>query len=244
MKSNRAVVLAAGLYAWIGLAGCAQTTVSPERESFGPRLPKPGVILVYKFAVNANEVREDQSFLQQAFDGAGTATPDERTAEIANEVAEAMADQLVDKIRELGLPAQHATRDSYVPSDALLITGRFVDIDEGNRTQRLVIGFGAGGSRVDTNVRIYARRNGSGYTTLAEFTVRADSGKMPGAAVTMGAGAAAQGTVTAGMAVANVAATGVKAYRSEIANMATRSADKAVEYLSDIFARQGWIAPH
>ncbi len=37
---------------------------------------------------------------------------------------------------------------------------------------------------------------------------------MPGAAVTMGAGAAAQGTVTASMAAANVAATGIKTFVS------------------------------
>src|SRR5207244_1639987 len=38
-------------------------------------------------------------------------------------------------------------------------------------------------------------------------------------------GAAAQGTVTAGMAAANVAATGIKGYRSQVAAMAKRTAD-------------------
>ncbi len=48
---------------------------------------------------------------------------------------------------------------------------------------------------------------------------------MPGAAVTMGAGAAAQGTVTASMAAANAAATGIKGYRSQLDAMAKRTTD-------------------
>jgi hypothetical protein len=59
----------------------------------------------------------------------------------------------------------------------------------------------------------------------------------------MGAGAAAQGGVTAGMAAANVAVGGVKAYRSDVERMAGRSADEAVAYLSEYFAKQGWISP-
>ena len=66
---------------------------------------------------------------------------------------------------------------------------------------------------------------------------------MPGAAVTMGAGAAAQGGATAGMAAANVAAGGVKGYRSQVDAMAGRSADRAAQYLSEFFAREGWIPP-
>jgi len=35
----------------------------------------------------------------------------------------------------------------------------------------------------------------------------------------------------------------VKAYRSDVERMAGQSADKAVQYLSQFFARQGWISP-
>lgn len=53
--------------------------------------------------------------------------------------------------------------------------------------------------------------------------------------------AAAQGGVTAGMAVANAAVSGVKTYKSDVAWMAAASGDQAVRYLSEFFARQGWI---
>ena len=64
-----------------------------------------------------------------------------------------------------------------------------------------------------------------------------------GALVTAGAGAAAQGGVTAGMAAANVGVGAVKSYRSAIGQMTARSAEQAVAYLSEFFSKQGWIAP-
>jgi hypothetical protein len=74
-----------------------------------------------------------------------------------------------------------------------------------------------------------------------EFKTHADSGDMPGAAVTMGAGAAAQGAATGGMVAANVAVSGFKIYRSEHEQMAARSAAQAVAYMSHVFAKEGWI---
>ena len=45
------------------------------------------------------------------------------------------------------------------------------------------------------------------------------------------------------MAAANVAATGFKGYRTQVDVMAKRTADRASDYLSRFFARQGWISP-
>jgi len=149
---------------------------------------------------------------------------------------------LVAGILELGLPAQRAYGRQPTSPDTLVLIGEFVNVDEGNRLHRLVIGFGAGGSYVDTRMQLMVPSAGS-YRVLSQFTTHADSGHMPGAAVTMGAGAAAQGGVTAGMAAANVAVGGVKAYRSDVERMAGRSADQAVAYLSEYFAKQGWISP-
>ena len=72
-----------------------------------------------------------------------------------------------------------------------------------------------------------ARSSGQ-YRRLLEFQTHADSGAMPGAALTMGAGRRRQRGE--GISV------GVEA-------MAGRSADRAVEYLSKFFADQGWISP-
>jgi spore maturation protein SpmB len=74
-----------------------------------------------------------------------------------------------------------------------------------------------------------------------EFATHADSGKLPGAATTLSAGAVAHGGVTVGMVVASAAVSGVKTYKSEVARMAAASGDQVVRYLSEFFTRQGWI---
>jgi hypothetical protein len=47
--------------------------------------------------------------------------------------------------------------------------------------------------------------------------------------------------MTAGVAAANVGVSGIKGYRSQVEQMTSRSADQAVAYLSQYFAKQGWI---
>jgi uncharacterized protein DUF4410 len=210
-----------GVVFLIAAAGCAKTTVKSQKEVFATGLPTPSVVLVYRFAVDTRDVTENQGFFQQAINSAGSTTEDQRTLEIARQVRQRLAEDFVAQINALGLPAQLATRDTYVPANALVIIGNFVDIDEGNRLRRLVIGFGAGGAQVDTQVRVLSP-SASGYRSLLEFTTHADSGHIPGPAATMGAGAAAQGAVTGGMVAANAAVTGVKAYRSEVERMAGR----------------------
>jgi hypothetical protein len=227
----------------IALAGCAQTTVQPEQETAMANLPAPLVVLVHKFGVNLNEVTETQGLYGRAIDAIERETMTQETKQLAQDVSNSLADELVKQINSMGLPAQRAGQDADVPPNALVITGYFVDIDAGNKARQLVIGFGAGQAHIDAQVQVLSPSEG-GYRTLLEFKTHADSGEMPGAAVTMGAGAAAQGGLTAGMAAANVAVGGVKAYRTAMGAMAGRTADKAAAYLSKFFASQGWISPN
>jgi hypothetical protein len=225
----------------VGVCGCAQTVVQPkyEQPTAGPVL-RPGRVLVYDFSVTAADVSENQGFFAAVRNSLSDSTENERVLAIAGEVRTRMAEELVAGIRDLGLPAQRAPRGTPLPPDAIAVAGLFLNVDEGNRLQRTVLGLGAGQSTVDTKVEVYALA-GSGPTKLLEFTTHADSGSTPGALITGGAGAAASGGMTAGVAAANVGVSGVKGYRSQIEQMTSRSADQAVAYLSQYFARQGWI---
>jgi hypothetical protein len=224
------------------VAGCASTTVRPVYEQSAAQVSQPRRVLVYDFAISTRDVTENQSLFNQAANNMGSSTQTQRELEIAQQVRDRMSEDLVAGLLELGIPAQRAYGQPPTLPNTLVLIGEFENVDEGNRLHRLVIGFGAGGSYVDTRMQLMAPSYGS-YRILTQFTTHADSGHMPGAAVTMGAGAAAQGGVTAGMAAANVAAGGIKAYRSDIERMAGRSADQAVAYLSEYFAKQGWISP-
>jgi hypothetical protein len=201
---------------------------------------RPSQILVYDFAISAADVSENQGFFAAVRNSLSDTTEYQRELTIAREVQNRMSEELVVKIRDLGLPAQRAARGSTLPSGAIAVTGLFLNVDEGNRLQRTVVGFGAGQSTVDTKVEIYAPSS-SGPTKLLEFTTHADSGSMPGALVTGGAGAAASGGMTAGVAAANMGVSAAKGHRSQVEQMTSRSADQTAAYLSRYFANQGWI---
>ncbi|HVN84759.1 MAG TPA: DUF4410 domain-containing protein [Candidatus Binatia bacterium] len=237
IQATRACATVAAI---LGLSACAKTTVKPLYERPEAALQRPQRILVYDFAVTAQQVQENRGPIQELANANDTATQSEREREIGFQVADRLAEDLVAGIRALDLPAERARRSTPVPDNSLIINGAFLNIDEGNRLRRLVIGFGAGQSVVETKVKATAYALGS-YRSVLEFSTHADSGTMPGAAVTMGAGAAAQGGVTAGMAVANAGVSGVRTYRSTVEAAAGRTADQAVAYLSEFFFRQGWI---
>ncbi len=241
MNGRHTALAMAGSAILAALYGCATSTVQPEQESYMANLSPPPIVLVHKLGVNLNEVTATQGLFGKAVNAVENTTQDAKTQQLAAEVAEDFADELVKQINDLGLPAQRATRDTPVPPNALVVTGYFLDINAGNEARRLVIGLGAGQSKIDAQVHVL-RFSGNRYTTLLAFKTHADSGEMPGAAVTMGAGAAAQGGVTVGMTAANVAVGGVKTYRTQMGAMAGRSADKAAVFLSQYFAGEGWIA--
>lgn len=231
---NRMRVFAGGFLLCM-IAACGQTGI--RRAALVPEtnLPRPNRILVYDFAVSEQEVKEYQGIMRQQ---PNIKDASERERLLAKEVKDAVGEEVVDGLKSLGFVVERVGREAKATGSDLLIDGQFLTVDEGNPLRRLVIGFGTGASMVQTEVQVY---QGQEARKLMEFTTQADSGKMPGAGPTLGVGAAAQGGVTAGMAVANAAVSGVKTYKSDVARMAASSGDQVVRYLSEFFAKQGWI---
>jgi hypothetical protein len=217
------------------LAACGQTGVRKPTSAPETDLPRPGRILVYDFAVSEQEVKEYQGIMRQkpAIKDAA-----ERERLLAQEVKDALADEVVAALRPLGFVVERVPRGTRVANRDLLIDGKFLTVDEGNPLQRLVVGFGNGASGVTTQVEV---SQAPGSRPVLEFTTRSDSGRLPGAAPLLGAGAVVQGGVTAGMVVGNAAVSGVKTYKSDVARMAAESGDQVARYLSEFFAKQGWI---
>jgi hypothetical protein len=216
---------------------CGQTGIRKTAMAPATDLPKPERILVYDFAVSQEEVKEYQGIMRQQPTIKNAA---ERERLIAQEVKDALAEEMVDALRRLGFVVERVPRGSKATGNDLLVDGQFLTVDEGNPLHRLVIGFGTGSSFVHTQVQVYQAPEDR---KLLDFMTQSDSGIAPGAAATMGAGAVAQGGVTAGAVVANTAVSGVKTYKSDVARMAAASGDQVARYLSEFFAKQGWIRP-
>lgn len=216
---------------------CGQTGIRNTTVRAPTNVARPERILVYDFAVSAQEVKEYQGIMRQQPTIKDAA---ERERLLAQEVKDALADELIEGLRSLGFRVERAKRGTPATGTDMLIDGQFLTVDEGNPLHSLVIGFGNGASSVQTQVQVYQAPDAR---KIMEFTTQSDSSKMPGAAATMAAGAAVSGGVTAGMVAANAAASGVKTYKSDVARMAADSGDQVARYLSEVFGKQGWIRP-
>jgi hypothetical protein len=237
MTIKSSVHIVSGALAFFFFSACGQTGVRNIKLTQEKNLSRPARILVADFAVSEREVREYQGIMRQQ---PTIKDPAERERQLAAEVKDALAGEVVDGLRALGFTVERVARGTQPTGNDMLIDGYFFTVDEGNPLHRLVIGFGSGASTVDSQVQVY---QGDDSQRVLEFTTHSDSGILPGAAPTMAAGAVAQGGVTAGMVAANAAVSGVKTYKSDVARMAAASGDQAVRYLSEFFVRQGWIRP-
>ena len=233
IQSTRCAARVALATLW--LAACGQTGVRDIKVTQEKNLPKPSRILVYDFAVSERDVFEYQGIMRQQ---PSVKDAKERERQLAQEVKDALAEEVADGLRKLGFIVERVSRGTAAAGNELLIDGQFFTVDEGNPLRRLVIGFGSGTSTVESRAQVY---QGGNAGRLLEFTTRSDSGKLPGAAPMLGAGAAVQGGVTAGTVVVNAAVSGVKTYKSDVARMAAESGDQVVRYLSEFFAQQNWI---
>jgi hypothetical protein len=122
----------------------------------------------------------------------------------------------------------------------LIVRGQITKIDEGNRTRRLVIGFGAGKSDVEAEVQVYyyARPNAPPQL-LQTYDADSNSGRKPGMAMGAAMGAAESSVVPEVLTAATGAASETR--RTGVAGEGERLADRVAYNLGTFFAEQGWI---
>jgi hypothetical protein len=222
-------------------AGCGSTQATTQAQ-YGGRVPRPARIVVYPFAVSPADVALDDSpTVVAAWKMHGLSANDERR-EVAEQVRDALAANLVQKIQAMGLPAErYAGQDVSTGGPMLAITGHFLSVDEGSRAARITVGLGAGRSTVSAAVQVFDVMP-EGNRLLTEYDVVAKSGRRPGAAETLGVGAAA-GTLATAAVVTGAAAVGSEAFGDDVQADARRAAEKIAKLLQAYFAQQGWVQP-
>lgn len=229
------------LLAAVAIAGCAGASVSPGMNNQPASSGRPSTIYVYPLAVSSADVTLNQGFVQKTYRNLSDSNQDQSQLDLGHQTASAMADEIVQQLQGLGFVASRVARGTQVSGDnVLIVDGEFTDINEGNRLRRMVIGLGSGQSNLAAQVQVYQMANGT-TQQIMNFTTQANSGKMPGAALTAPAGAAAGGTAAAVSLGMNLAAGAGKTYTSAMSVMAQRGAKQAVAYMSQYFASQEWI---
>lgn len=124
------------------LAGCASVSVTRESEnaSLAPKAP-PSVLHVRNFKVPRG-VEFDVAAPRDS------GSPEDRVAGFVADGISSNAGKWV------ASPSKLSDGDA-LPSSGLLVDGKFTRVRQGSRALRLILGFGAGRSRMDTTVRVY-----------------------------------------------------------------------------------------
>ena len=234
------------------LAGCAKISLTPRGVSQeNPALvadaleaapSAPAQVAVRDFTFYSSAVKENGSPLHRGVDLFRHSSADERRVEIARDAAATLSNQTTKRLAKTGVAVVRIPGESDTPvhNNTLLVTGRLIDVDEGNRFTRIALGLGAGESRLDTEVHVYRVVEGEKAEVLT-FTTHADSGRMPGLLPSMGVGQMVLGPITAITMVEDAASSGQKIYSSQMEYLAGKTADQVANYLSQYEADNGWI---
>ncbi len=218
--------------------GCASTKVS-EREVFvNERLPRPSHIWVYDFAATAAAVPPDSTLARRFAVEAAPQTPQQIA--LGQHLGDEIAADLVGRIQKMGLPAARATGGETIAVNDLVIRGYLVSVKKGSAAERIVIGFGIGGSELRTIVEGF-QVTPQGLRELTFDTVRAGSGKTPGASTS------AAGLLATGNPLGLIVSGAMRVYgeangHSTVAGRARATAKEIAGALRKVFQEQGWIA--
>ncbi len=231
-----------GMYGLLALAafGCAGAQVTQQSSAAPFAGGPPTAVVVYPFAVDASDVSLNSSIFQVAYRNMSGEDQNAQQVELAHQTAQNICVQVAANLTQKGITATCLQRGVAPTGDnVLVLDGQFTDISEGNRLRRMVIGLGAGASKVDTVVQVI-QKTPQGSSELLDFATSADSGYMPGAGITGPAGAAAGGAVAAASIGVNVAAAGVKNVTSATGYLVNKTTDQIVEQMVNYYNRQGW----
>jgi Domain of unknown function (DUF4410) len=233
---------ALGALACSGLIFVSACTSTESQVETSEMLPRPAVVVVDTFAVSPSEVSLNEGLTGEVKSiVSGRSTPrSQQELQVGHQVADAIANNLVTEIRDMGLQAQRGRGLPSGVQNAVLISGQLVSIDEGNEAERVVIGLGAGRSDVRAQVQVLELTPDS--TKLIDtIQVDAKSGLTPGMAETMGVGG-----LTGHLLVSAVVSGGVQVATETMSDTVVADADRAAKgiakQLSSLFTQQGWIA--
>ncbi|MCE0482928.1 MAG: DUF4410 domain-containing protein [Methylacidiphilales bacterium] len=137
----------------------------------------------------------------------------------------AMVTDLTDKL----VPAADATKSARRHDKiAWLIQGQFTTVNQGSRLLRSAIGFGAGGTKMETRVHVYDL-SGNLTKPIMTFSTTGGSGAEPGAVLAMS-------TDPLQLAIG-----GVSGVAHGLSEDTKRTARMITAQLSDYMFRHGWI---
>ena len=238
----RGTILWTGLALALGLAGCGSDTDAEVTNKMSKKdrktLPAPTQILVYDFAVSPSEIPTDSAAASRLQGAGDDPYNNPQRTQLEHQVAAVLAEELVEELQDLDLPARRWRGPAPAGVGVYTIEGQFVTIDEGNAAARMIVGFGAGGTELETMVQAYVVEP-TGKRLLAEATVNAESSSAPGLAATLPVGAAMSGIATA--AAINTGVGTIRELNTDVREGAEDTAKAIVELMEPRMEQMDWI---
>jgi Domain of unknown function (DUF4410) len=114
-------------------------------------------------------------------------------ATAANNLIRLMSESLVADLQKAGFTAQRLSSTETRPSDGLIMTGVFTELNEGNQMRRALLGFGSGKAKMQLYVMVTDASHGD--QPLYQASTRKSSGKSPGSEIALNPYAGAAGFV-------------------------------------------------
>ena len=184
------------------LAGCSTAKVTASNPVGAAPAARPAVVYVADFEIDAASIQTDSGVLGARPLGILPEGPLARLrggdpqAE-ARHLVDLMAEDIVADLRKKGLQASRLPAGAALPAEGWLVRGMFLQVGEGNRLRRAVIGLGSGATELQVASSVDALSQGT-PAPFYQVDTGAESRKLPGAAVTLNPYVAAVRFVMAG----------------------------------------------
>ena len=166
--------IAVGLCAMMLLLNaCGSSTdaeITKERDDDDDELP----YLVCDFAVSPSEVSADSAAAGRLSSAGDDPQSNPERQQLEHQIADVVANRVVADLQELDLPAMRWRGPPPAGNNIYTLEGQFLTIDEGNAMQRMIIGFGVGGTELRVLVQAY-RVNAGRKQLLGEAEVSSES---------------------------------------------------------------------
>jgi len=234
---NKFLAVAACLTLLVIAAGCTSTEVVSREKLVKEKLPRPNKIVIYDFVANPADVPKDSAVTGQTAEKAPAQTPEK--IELGRKLGASIATELVQQIREMGLPAEKPSPQTKLQINDIVLRGYLVSISQGDVTKRVVVGFGYGSSELETAVEGY-QMTAKGLRKLGSAKLKSTGGKTPGGA--LGAVSMIANANPAGLIVGGV----VKGYgeytgNTKVEGLGRSTAKEIADKLQIRFKEEGWI---
>lgn len=199
MPRRLSILFACTVVALLAACGGAKVT---DTNALAASVSAPTMVYVTDFDLDASAVQQSGpgsliNRVRPGIIGSGplgiARTPEQQ----ARDLVDLMANSIVDDLHKAGVAAERLAPGAPPPATGWLVRGVFLQVDAGNRVRRAAIGFGAGAT--DLQVASTIDQLGAGAPQpLYTVDTNAQSGRLPGAVVTLNPYVAAARFVMAG----------------------------------------------